>query len=240
METPIRQNAATQPGDRSGQSLKGVKLFAKLTDEALGWIGAKCRWIESAPGDTVLDRGDETRDVYFIVKGKVRITNVVSADRELILGDLTEGDHFGEMSALVGGKRSARVAGSEHCTMAVLSRDDFLTVLNEHPQIAVGLLQNFVNIIRSMNDRVYSLSTLTPNQRVYAELLRIAQPNTRGDGSWVIELAPAHTELASWAGTEKSEVANAIGGLVRDGILERKHKSFYIKDHARLRMLTQM
>ena len=107
-------------------------------------------------------------------------------------------------------------------------------------QIAVGLLQNFVNIIRSMNDRVYSLSTLTPNQRVYAELLRIAQPNTRGDGSWVIELAPAHSELASWAGTEKAEVANAIGGLVRDGILERKNKSFYIKDHARLRMLTQM
>ena len=240
VEKSTPPDAAPKASEPVERSLKGVKLFAKIPDDSIHRVEEKCRWIDYVPGQTVLELGDDTRDVYFIVKGKVRIMNAVANDREVALGDLLDGDHFGEMSALVGGKRSARVIGSEHCLLAVLSRDDFLVVLNEHPQIAVGLLQNFVNIIRSMNERVFSLSTQTPHQRVYAELLRIAQPNPRGDGSWMIEVAPAHAELAGWAGTEKHEVASAIGGLVRDGVIERKNKSFLIKDHPRLRVLANM
>ena len=66
------------------------------------------------------------------------------------------------------------------------------------------------------------------------------EPNPRGDGSWVIRTGPQHKEIASWSGTEKPEVAMAIGSLVRDGVLQRKHKMFVIKDHARLKRLVNM
>jgi DNA-binding GntR family transcriptional regulator len=45
--------------------------------------------------------------------------------------------------------------------------------------------------------------------------------------------------LAEWVGVDREIVAQAIGQLGRDGVLERKHRHFVIKDHARLLRLAE-
>ena len=222
------------------RTLKGVKLLAELPEDAMRQIEQKCRWIELSPDEVVLEREDGSVDVFFIIKGTVRVMNYLGDEREVALADLGPGDQFGELSAVDSLARSARVVGNEHCLVAALEHEDFLSVMFAHPQVAVRLLDHFAKIIRSMNQRVSALSTLTSHQRIYMELLRLAEPNSSGDGSWIITTVPNHNEIASWTGTEKQQVALAIGGLVRDGILERKHRTFLIKDHARLRMLASM
>ena len=224
----------------SARKLDNINLLEDLPVSALLEIEPKCRWIEFGAHETVLDRDDNTHEVYFIVAGTVRVMNYLDGDREVALADLQACDHFGELSAVDSLERSARVVGSDHCVIAALPREQFLTLLLEHPRVALRLLDHFANIIRSMNQRVSSLSSMTPHQRIYAELLRMAEPNPRGDGSWVIRTVPHHNEIASWSGTEKPEVAMAIGSLVRDGVLQRKHKTFKIKDHARSRLLVNM
>ena len=220
--------------------LDATTLLAGLSPSALRVIEQKCRWIELKPGDIVFEREDDTRDVFFVVRGSVRAMNFLGSEREVSLADLEVGTHFGELSAVDNRERSARVVANEPAVIAALARDDFLAMLHEHPQVTVKLLGDFASIIRTTNQRVFSLSMLTPRQRVYLEILRMAEPNPKGDGSWLIEIVPNHNEIASWAGTDKIEVANAIGSLVRDGVLERKFKSFIIKDHTRLKSLASM
>lgn len=220
--------------------LDATGLLAELSPEALRAIEKKCRWLELKPGDVVFEREDDSREVFFVVRGSVRAMNFLGSEREVSLADLPAGSHFGELSAVDNRERSARVVANEPAVIAALGRDDFLVLLHEHPKVTVRLLGDFASIIRTTNQRVFSLSTLTPRQRVYLELLRMAEPNPKGDGSWLIEIVPNHNEIASWAGTDKLEVANAIGALVRDAILERKYKSFIIKDHTRLKSLASM
>jgi len=109
----------------------------------------------------------------------------------------------------------------------------------ECPETSLALLKRFAGFIRTLNTRLTTLSTLTPHQRIYYELLRICEPNTLGDGSWIIVNIPNHAEIASWVGTEKEIVAEAIGKLARDGVVERKHRSLVIRDHARLQRLAE-
>jgi CRP-like cAMP-binding protein len=220
--------------------LKAVRLFQDMTPEQLSAIEEKCRWVDLQPGEVILDRGDKSRDVFFLVSGTVRVMNYLGGDREVAFADLAAGDVFGAMSALDSMERSARVAGSEQCLLAAIPAADFRALLLRHPQAALRLCEDFARIIRAMDRRVVSLASLTTRQRVYAELLRLAVPNPRGDGSWMITVAPHHNEIASWAGTTKEEVATAIGGLVRDGIIERKFKTLVIKDHARLHLMATM
>ena len=219
----------------SARKLDNISLLEGLPASALREIEPKCRWLAFGAHETVFDQ-----EVYFIVRGTVRVMNYLGDDREVTLADLQEGDHFGELSAIDSQERSARVVGSDNCVIAALPREHFLAMLLEHPRVALRLLDHFANIIRNMNKRVSSLSSMSPHQRIYAELLRMAEPNPRGDGSWVIRTVPQHNEIASWSGTEKPEVAMAIGSLVRDGVLQRKHKMFVIKDHARLKRLVNM
>ena len=244
MSDKIQHEKAVAEGDagppQSARRLDNISLLEDLPAEAMRGLEPKCRWLEFGAHQTVLDRDDNTHEVYFIVKGTVRVMNYLGDDREVALADLQEGDHFGELSAVDSLERSARVVGSDNCIIAALPREHFIALLLDHPRVSLRLLDHFANIIRNMNQRVSSLSSMSSHQRIFAELLRMAEPNPRGDGSWMIRTVPHHNEIASWSGTEKPDVALAIGSLVRDGILQRKHKTFVIKDHAKLRMLVNM
>jgi len=218
--------------------LSGIRLLDDLSTSARKNIEQKCKWIEFGHDDVILDPDHaDTHEVYFLVKGTVRIMNFVGERREIALADLAEGDHFGELSAVDCRGRSARALGSEECVLAIMERDDFIDMLMEFPQIALQLLDHFASMIRSMTERVSSLSALSPHQRIFVELLRISEPDPRGDGTWIIENVPHHKEIAGWSGTDKMEGANAIGGLVRNGIMARSHRSFQIKEHAKLKLL---
>ena len=222
-------------------SLKEIDILEHLPEDARQRVEQLCTWLRFDSDDIVLDRfHDDKHEVYFLVKGKVRIMNITGDDHEIALADLEEGSHFGELSAIDCRGRSARVQGSDNCIIARMERNDFISMLSEFPKISLDLLDHFAGIIRDLNERVSSLTSLSPNQRIYQELLRISDPNPKGDGTWLIDVVPAHKEIASWSGTDKLEVANAIGGLVRNGVLERQHRSFKIKDHEKLKLLAGM
>ena len=114
----------------------------------------------------------------------------------------------------------------------------FQKILTEYPEVSVSLLRRFADMIRRMTARVTSMSTLSPHQRVYSELLRLCEPDTSSNGNWIIFNAPNHKDLSTWVGTDKQTVADAIGNLARDGVIERKHKDLIIRDHTRLQRLS--
>ena len=219
-------------------SLESIKLLKELPDEARIKMEKLCAWIRFRPDEVILDNSNhDQHEVFFLVKGDVRIMNFAGDDQEIALADLQEGANFGELSAVDCRGRSARVVGGDNCLVARMGRNAFIEMLLSYPKVSLNLLDQLANIIRNLTERVSALSTLSPHQRVYHELLRISEPNPHGDGTWVIDVAPAHNQIAGWAGTDKMKVANAIGGLVKNGIIKRHHRSFVIIDHPRLKFL---
>lgn len=223
--------------DASLRTLGGNKILVEAQPEVLADIEKKCEWLEYSPGDVVIDQADDTTNVFFVVKGKLKAMDYLFDEQEVALAELGPGDSFGELSAIDLKVRSARVTAMEPTLVASLPSKEFRKLLIACPGMALALLKRFAGFIRTLNTRITALSTLTPHQRIYYELLRISEPNTIGDGSWIIVNIPNHSEIASWVGAEKEIVADAIGKLARDGVVERKHKSLLIKDHPRLQRL---
>jgi len=221
-------------GDRS---LKEINLLQEATPQKIADFEKTCQWLEFGADEVVIDIKDESTDVFFVVKGKLRAMDFMSEDEEVSLAELLPGSSFGELSAIDLKVRSARVTTIEPALLASLSSKDFRKLLIDCPGIALALLKSFAGYIRTLNTRITALSTMTPHQRIYQELLRLSEPDTHGDGSWIIVNAPHHSELASWVGAEKQTVAEAIGSLARDGVIVRKHKDLHIKDRARLQRL---
>lgn len=222
---------------KSDRSLKDMTLLTEATPEKIHELEKCCEWMEYEADEIVVNLKDETTDVFFVVKGKLRAMDFLNEDEEVSLAELVPGDSFGELSAIDLKVRSARVTTIEPALLASLSSKDFRRLLMDCPGIALAMLKTFASFIRTLNARITALSTMSPHQRIYQELLRISEPNTDGDGSWIIINAPHHSELASWVGAEKQTVAEAIGSLARDGVIERKHKDLHIKDRARLQRL---
>jgi CRP/FNR family transcriptional regulator, cyclic AMP receptor protein len=218
-------------------SLEGTKLLEGVPADVLDRLTACCNWLEFKEDEILVDRDDTGTSVFFVIKGKLRVMDFMGEEQQVSLADLGPGDAFGELAAVDRRSRSARVTAIEPVLVAEISSEDFHALLHECPKVTFALLTKFAGIIRDVTSRVTAMSTMTPHQRVYHELIRLAEPDTEQDGAWIIENAPNHTELSFWVGTDKQTVADAIGNLARSGIVERKHKNFIIKDHARLQRL---
>ncbi|MFA7429947.1 MAG: Crp/Fnr family transcriptional regulator [Rhodospirillaceae bacterium] len=241
--------AAKTPRMTPHHSLAGIRLLQGLPNDAIQALESKCAWHEYSPEEIIFDLDDDGTDVCFIARGKLRILifgrpeegEVAEGHAEQVaLAEMFTGDTFGELSAIDGQPRSAQAIASDNCVIAMLPRADMLDLLRHHPDVAISMLGRFAGMLRSMNRRVYSMATMTPQQRVYLELLRLSHPNPQGDGSWIIDTLPAHGDIADWAGAPRECVGTAIGQLAREGVVERRHRSLVIKNHARLRMLAHL
>ena len=111
------------------QSLRGVELFAALSKDELASVEQRCRWRLFAPHQQIIDRESPSRDVFFVVRGKVRIVNYSFSGRGITLDELYEGSYFGELSAIDSEPRSARVISISESLIGSLPQKFFLETL---------------------------------------------------------------------------------------------------------------
>lgn len=232
--TDEAQNVETPPG-----TLGHVELFAGMPDEAIRDIENAVTWHHFRDGEQVFDRHSDTLEVYFVAQGSVRILSSGRGGQEVTLAEVKAGNYFGELAAIDGKERSARVIAIGDCELASLDGERFVEIMLRYPIIALRVMERFTRIIRSLDDRVTDLSTLSDSQRVYVELVRLAQPDPRRPNGWYVPDVPSHKEMASWTGTSKETVAQAIGELARQGVVERRSMNLLIKDWPRLQLMAR-
>lgn len=221
------------------RSLADVSLLKGLSANALKVVEKTCNWHLIAAGEQVFDQSSTSTEVYFIVEGGVRILTYTNTGREVALANVLAGDYFGELSAIDNRGRSARVVAVDTTVIASMEGKDFMEFMHKYPDVAIGVLTRFAHIIRTLDSRVAELSQLSENQRVLAELVRLAEPDQRHPSAWAIADMPSHKEIASWAGTSREVVAQTIGELARDGVVERRTMGLRIKDWGRLQLMAR-
>jgi CRP-like cAMP-binding protein len=95
--------------------------------------------------------------------------------------------------------------------------------------VAQALLPQLVMKIRALTARVYEFSTLAVNNRIQAELLRLANLVSHGNTARIVP-APTHVEIASRVSTHREAVTRELSHLSRVGIIERRGAALIIKD----------
>lgn len=221
------------------KSLRGFHLLRSLSDDEIKTLSSKCRWRSYNRGETVLDKGGCSREVFFILKGSVAIVTFSGAGREVTLATRKAGDFFGELAAIDEEPRSASATAVEKTDLAIMGADVFLDLLHNNGSVSFCLLQRLAAVIRTSGLRIMELSTLQAAQRVYAELLRMAQPDAAVPGLWVVRPLPPMHEIASLTSTTRETVNRAISQLYPSGLLKRKGRNLFLMDRGKLEEIVQ-
>ena len=221
------------PADETGD-LTGIVLLKDQAKTTIAALEKLCRWETYGEGDLIFDRTDTSSDVYLIVKGSVRVVGHAKSGQEVAFIDLSAGQLFGELSAIDGAARSATLYALEDTMLAVAPGDQFIQFMRDHHEVAVRLMVYLISVIRTLNGRVVGLSTTTVIQRVYNEILQMAEPDASNPRHWIITSMPNHKEIAVWAGTSPETVAKAIGQLLEAQVAKRQNKTLHILGRQRL------
>ncbi len=224
----------------SSLALRRFALFDELPAERLDALAGRCTWRRVPAGQPLLLRRQRRADVFLVVDGTVRVTTYGANGRQVTFRDLGAGEIVGDLSALDGQPRSADVVTVADSLVAVLEREAFLALLQEEPAVALRLMARLALLVRQLSERVIELSTLGVQNRLHAELLRLARAATEdADGTREARIAPVprHAELASRISTNREQVTRELNALVRAGLLRKEADALVVTDLARLARL---
>jgi CRP-like cAMP-binding protein len=233
-----RRVARSQFPDKQ-YSLARIAIFAGLPTDGIKRIEQRCAWRRYEPGEPIVNYLDASDDVFFISVGEVRVTIYASTGKAVSFRALRAGEIFGEYPAIDRGPRSASVEAKTNCLIASMSGSAFRDLVATEPGLAQALLPVLVRTIRGLNTRVFEFSTLAVNNRIQAELLRLASVGSRQGNIARIVPAPTHVEIASRVSTHREAVTRELNRLTKIGIIERRGGTLLVKDLDRLGQMVQ-
>ena len=122
--------------DEPYEFLRGVPLFADVSDRDLRSIATSMRRRAFAPGDAIVSEGDSGVGFFFVESGEVAVTQDGQHR-----ATLTSGDHFGEIAVLAGAHRTATVTAATDVVCWGMPAWTFRPLVREQPSVTVKLLE---------------------------------------------------------------------------------------------------
>ena len=139
--------------------LESVSLFSRLDTRHLKAILKACTERRFEPGEMLVEQGNPGIGLFIIVDGKVTVSKTLRDGQSIHISDNGVGDVIGEMSVLDGAMRTASVQALEPTNCLVLSAWSFKSLMERHPEVALGILPVVVQRFRETNDSFLDLST---------------------------------------------------------------------------------
>ncbi|MEY2411715.1 MAG: family transcriptional regulator, cyclic receptor protein [Acidobacteriaceae bacterium] len=167
----------------------------------------------------VFAQGDACGAVFYIKKGKVRITVVSAIGKEATIGILNEGDFFGEGCLAGQPVRMASVTAMTDCELMRIEKAAMLEVLHgEHAFSDMFVAYLLTRNIRYEDDLVDQMFN-SSEKRLARLLLLLAHFGTEGAPMVVIPSISQET-LAQMVGTTRSRVNSFMNKFRKLGFID--------------------
>jgi CRP/FNR family cyclic AMP-dependent transcriptional regulator len=155
--------------------------------------------------NSIFAQGDPTEGLFFIQKGKVRLSVVSEAGKEATLGILSEGDFFGEGG--LGGQmvRMSSAIAMTACVLLHIDKKAMMQAMSLEPKLSAMFLKYLLKRnIRYQDDLVDQLFN-SSEKRLARVLLLMAQFGKEGVSEMSVPRLSQET-LAEMVGTTRSRV----------------------------------
>ncbi|MFZ1746136.1 MAG: cyclic nucleotide-binding domain-containing protein [Nitrospirales bacterium] len=203
------------------QAIKNVPLFSELTDQELNLLAASGSRQKFPDKNVIFQEGDSGEVLFIILSGKVKVLLTGKNGQEFILSHLGPGNFFGEMAILESAPRSASVVTVEASEFFLLGQTELTELLKHHPDIAMKILKNLSQRLRTVSEQVRSLVMFDIYGRVGRCLLNLAefQDGVETHGQLLISNRPSFQELANMVGCSRETLSRTLKALKENGSL---------------------
>jgi CRP/FNR family transcriptional regulator, cyclic AMP receptor protein len=201
----------------SGAASKTKRQFNPRT--FLATIGDGRKSLTVAKRQRIFTQGDEADAVFYIQKGKVRLTVVSKAGKEATIGILTEGNFFGEGSLAGQGLRMGSASAIADCELLRIEKKSMMDALHrEHAfsdMFVAYLLARNIRYEEDLVDQLFNSS----EKRLARLLLMLAHFGKEGVPEPVVPKISQET-LAEMVGTTRSRVSFFMNRFRKLGFIQ--------------------
>lgn len=209
--------------------LQQFELLRSLPPEIQEAVGREMMLAEFARRSVVVNRGDQTHALGFLLDGRLQGIDFTLDGREVGLYFVAPGDYFGELSVVDGGPAPEHVIALGRSQVAFLPGEAARQLITTTPLLAERVMRRLSSRVRAASSHRTLLSLSNPFQRLCAQLLALVE-----EESPRIEHAPTHQELAIMINTSRETVTRAFQVLQNRNVLSRDGNILLVHECATL------
>ena len=211
--------------------LKNCELFQSLSADQLQWLESRSRMRKFPRATPVYLPADEADGVLMLVSGMVRICSVTSEGKQTIMAFIKPGELFGELAILEMGNREDYAETVEASTVVLISAAAVRELLEQVPQLAIGITRLVGLRRRRIERRLKYLLFHSNRDRLVHLLLDLAEQYGRwARGEIDLGIRLSHQDLASVIGSTRESVTVILGQLQLEGLIRLARRRVVLRD----------
>jgi len=212
--------------------LKQSLMFSSLNKDELAELSKLTFERSFKPSEFIFWEGDAPDYFYVVVEGRIKVLKYSSTGKEFIIAFFGLGDMFGEVAVFEGKPYPASAQAAVDTKVLGIKKEDFLSFLSSHPQVALGIINILAGRLRDAQARLKDLAGERVEQRLSMILLMLSS-----------KLGPTipftRKEIADMAGTTTETAIRVMSHLKKRGIIRSVRGKVTILDEVKLRLLSE-
>ena len=212
--------------------LKNYDLFTNLGKEDIHELGQTFRFLRIKKGQTIYFANDEGKKLYFLINGKIKISEIDGIGNEMIKDIVLTGDMFGAvpMTQFRLTHEFAEVLSSE-VILCSIDMEQFEKLMHKHPLLALSFSKKIGEKLKRVEQRYSNLVFKDVKARLKDFLMDWASKEGKeGDSGLIIKNYLTHQEIASLISSSRQTVTTIINELKEEGVIAYSRSSITIQN----------
>lgn len=173
--------------------------------------------------------------IFFLKKGKVKISRYSKDGKEMILFLLSPGELFGELSFSKQNNRNEVAEVIKDALMCSIKVEDLKKIIAENPNFSLQVVKVMEERVQKIENRLESLFFKTVTERIKEFILQLAletgkEINREDYKEIEVDLFLTHEEIAKLTATNRQSVTTVFNQLETQNIISYSRKKLLIKD----------
>lgn len=193
-----------------------------------------------ASNSYLFHREDPADTCYFVLKGKVRLTQLTPGGKQVIMDIISSKRYFGLFVALANMPHPVSARTMEDSCIYCWNTETVRELVLRAPCVALNSMELSAKRFVRLQDRLRTLATERVEQRVAQALLDVSQfVGEEAKNGMMIDMALSHQDLAEMAGTNIFSISRVLRKWENKDIVSIGRQHLLLRNPDRLRVLVE-
>lgn len=205
-----------------------------VSDQGWSRFSSFMRTIKRQRGDWIFALGDPAESIYFLQKGRMKITALSADGQEVLHEVIGPGEIFGATSTILRMPRTTSAQALETCLLGEINLKDLESLLARYPELSFQLLKSVGLRLKKAEAQLVNIICNDVSGRVREALIDLMRSeSSAADGP--VRINMTQQDLANLIGASRQKTSQALKELENSGVLRLMYGSILITHPRKLR-----
>ena len=172
---------------------------------------------------------EPSSSIFFLKKGRVKLTRTSKDGKEMILGIINPGEVFGEMSFLDENERTDFATSIDSALLCAINKQEFKEFVEKSPELNLRITKLIGFRLKNYTEKIEELVFKDAPQRVVLFLLKIAENTGKIIGNDVfVKPFLKHQDIADLTACSRQTVNTVLTDLRKNKIISFDRRKLII------------